>query len=149
MRVFLAGSTGVIGSRLLPMLVDAGHHVTALTRRPERAAALRAAAAEPVVADVLDAGAIAEAVLRAAPDIVMHQLTDLSNADTTANAELRTVGTRHLVDAALSAGVRRVVAQSITWAYASGPEPAVETAPLDLDAPDPRGRTVLGVDALE
>ncbi|WP_433556648.1 NAD-dependent epimerase/dehydratase family protein [Pseudonocardia xinjiangensis] len=149
MRVFLAGATGVVGSRLLPLLIDAGHHVTALTRRPERAATLRAAAAEPVVADVLDAGALAEVVRRAAPDVVMHQLTDLSAADTAANARLRTIGTRHLVDAALAAGVQRIVAQSIAWAYTSGAGPAAENEPLDRDAPEPRQRTVLAVDALE
>jgi nucleoside-diphosphate-sugar epimerase len=148
-RIFLAGATGAVGSRLVPLLVAAGHHVTALTRHPERAAALRAAGTEPVIADAHDAGALAEAVLRAAPEVVVHQLTDLSAADTAANAALRTAGTRHLVDAALASGVRRIVAQSIAWAYGRGADPAVEAVPLDRDALEPRRRSVLGVDALE
>ncbi|WP_219413890.1 NAD-dependent epimerase/dehydratase family protein [Pseudonocardia nigra] len=149
MRVFLAGSTGVVGRRLLPLLIADGHHVTALTRRPERAAGLRAAGAEPVVADARDGRALAAAVRDSAPDVVVHQLTDLGRADLTANSELRRVGTRHLVNAALDAGARRIVAQSIAWAYAGGDGPAAEDTPLDRDAPEPRRSTVHGVAALE
>jgi nucleoside-diphosphate-sugar epimerase len=149
MHILLAGSTGVIGRRLLPVLVAEGHHVTALTRRAERAALLRAAGADPVVADVRDAGALAAAVRDAAPEVVVHQLTDLAAADLAANATLRENGTRNLVDAALAAGARRVVAQSIAWAYLGGDRPATEDTPLDVDAPEPRRTTVRGVAALE
>lgn len=148
-RVFLAGATGVVGSRLIPLLLADGHHVTALTRRPDRAGALRAAGAEPVVADVYDAAALTATVRNAAPDVVMHQLTDLSAYDLAANANVRRVGTRNLVDAALAARVRRVVAQSIAFAYAGGSAPAVEETPLDLDAPEPRRTTVRSVADLE
>jgi nucleoside-diphosphate-sugar epimerase len=148
-RILLAGSTGVVGRRLVPLLVADGHHVTALTRRPERVPALRAAGAEPAVVDVRDAGALAETVRDTAPEVVVHQLTDLAAADLAANAELRGTGTRHLVDAARAAGTRRIVAQSIAWAYAGGDGPAGENTPLDLDAPEPRATSVRGVAALE
>ncbi|MCO1656280.1 NAD-dependent epimerase/dehydratase family protein [Pseudonocardia humida] len=149
MRILLAGATGVVGRRLVPLLVAGGHDVTALTRRPERAAGLRAAGARPAVVDVRDAAALAEAVRAAAPDVVVHQLTDLAAGDLAANAALRVAGTRVLVDAALAAGARRIVAQSIAWAYAGGDGPADEDTPLDLDAPEPRRTTVRGVAALE
>jgi nucleoside-diphosphate-sugar epimerase len=129
-RVFLAGATGVIGRRMIPLLLAEGHHVTALTRYPQRVDGLRAAGAEPVVADARDADALTVAVRDAAPDVVVHQLTDLGAADFAANSELRRVGTRHLVDAALAAGARRIVAQSVAFAYADGEAPAVEETPL-------------------
>jgi nucleoside-diphosphate-sugar epimerase len=148
-RILLAGATGVVGRRLVPLLVGSGHHVTALTRRPERVPELRAAGADPAVVDVRDAAALGAAVRDIAPEVVVHQLTDLGSADLAANAELRVTGTRNLVDAALAAGARRVVAQSIAWAYAGGDSPADEDTPLDLDAPEPRATTVRGVAALE
>jgi nucleoside-diphosphate-sugar epimerase len=148
-RILLAGSTGVVGRRLVPLLVADGHHVTALTRRPERLAALRTTGAHPVVADVRDADALATTVHDAAPEVVLHQLTDLGTGDLAANAALREVGTRNLVDAAVAAGARRIIAQSITWAYVGGDGPADEDTPFDFDAPGPRGATVRGVAALE
>jgi nucleoside-diphosphate-sugar epimerase len=149
MRVLLAGATGVVGRHLLPLLVERGHQVTGLTRREEDADALRVKGVEAVVADARDRDALVRAVRDAAPEIVLHQLTDLSGGDRKANAELRRTGTRNLLDAALSAGVRRVVAQSISWAYEPGADPAVEGVPLDLGASEPRLTTVEGVAALE
>jgi nucleoside-diphosphate-sugar epimerase len=131
MHVLLAGATGVVGRRVVPLLVADGHRVTGLTRRPDRAAALRALGAEPAVVDVVDRAALAATMRAAAPEVVMHQLTDLSGADLAANARLRVVGTRALVDAAKAAGVRRIVAQSIAFAYVDGPGPATEDVPLD------------------
>lgn len=149
MRVFLAGATGVIGARVLPLLRDEGHAVTALTRTAGGAAAIRAAGGTPVIGNVYDAGALERVLREAAPDVVMHQLTDLSGGPGDANARIRRIGTRNLVDAALAAGVRRIVAQSIAWAYEGGPDPAGESTPLDLAAPAPRRTTVEGVAALE
>jgi nucleoside-diphosphate-sugar epimerase len=148
-RILLAGATGVVGRRLVPLLVADGHHVTALTRKSEHAPALRAAGAQPAVVDVRDVGALAATVRDVAPEVVMHQLTDLGTADLAANAQLRVTGTRHLVDTALAVGARRIVAQSIAWAYAGGDGPAGEDTPLDLDAPEPRATTVRAVAALE
>ncbi|HEY8524749.1 MAG TPA: NAD(P)-dependent oxidoreductase [Acidimicrobiales bacterium] len=149
MRILLAGATGVIGRRLLRLLIDHDHRVTALTRSATRAGQLRAAGADAAVVDVYDRDRLTKAVGDAAPDVVLHQLTDLRTGDTRANATVRTVGTRNLVDAALAAGVRRIVAQSIAWAYEGGDEPATEATPLDLDAPEPRRTTTHGVAALE
>jgi nucleoside-diphosphate-sugar epimerase len=149
MRIFLAGATGVIGRNVVPRLIGQRHQVTGLVRRPEDAAWLRGLGAEAVVGDVFDRDAVLWAVRLAAPDVVMHQLTDLKGGDFQANSELRKTGTRHLVDAALAAGVRRVVAQSIAWAYEPGDVPAGGGVPLDLGASGSRLRMVEGVDALE
>ena len=100
-----------------------------MTRDPGQLPHLEATGASPAVADVLDSDAIAAVVRAAGPDTVMHQLTDLRDGSRAANAHLRTVGTRNLVDAARAAGVRRIVAQSIAWAYTAGEAPAAEDTP--------------------
>jgi nucleoside-diphosphate-sugar epimerase len=123
MRVFVAGAAGVLGSPLLPKLVAAGHEVTGTTRRPERAEAIRAAGAEPAVCDALDAGALGEAVAAARPDAVVHLLTALPQrynprSDYLAETNrIRIEGTRNLLAAASAVGARRVVAESIAFAY--------------------------------
>ncbi|MGW1932195.1 NAD-dependent epimerase/dehydratase family protein [Streptomyces sp. NPDC001919] len=137
MRVLVAGATGAVGRQMVPLLEGAGHEVVGISRRGPR----------PV--DVLDAGAVRRAVAEAAPDAVVHQLTDLGAADGAANNRIRTDGTRNLVDAARAAGVRRIVAQSISWAYAPGEGPADESVPLDPTWEEPRSRIVAGVRALE
>jgi nucleoside-diphosphate-sugar epimerase len=149
MRIFVAGATGVIGRRVVPRLVGQGHSVTGLVRRPEDAKWLRGLGADAVVGDVFDRDGLLRAVYRVAPDVVMHQLTDLRDRDFAANSEIRTTGTRYLMDAALAARARRVVAQSIAWAYEPGDVPADESVPLDLDATGIRLQTVQGVAALE
>ncbi len=149
MRIFLAGGTGVIGRSLLPRLIAAGHQVTGLARTAEGAGRLAAAGADAAVADVFDASALAEAVRAAALEVVIHQLTALGDRDFAANARIREIGTRHLVDAARAAGVRRIIAQSIAWMYGSGDAPATEQEPLDLAAPAPRSGSVAAVVALE
>jgi nucleoside-diphosphate-sugar epimerase len=149
MRVFLAGATGVIGRRVVPLLVGQGHSVTGLVRRAADAEWLRRLGADAVVGDVFDADGVQRAVRAATPDVVMHQLTDLEGGNFLANSEMRTTGTRHLVDAARAAGVRRMVAQSIAWVYEAGEGPAAEDVPLDLGADGSRLRSVQGVAALE
>lgn len=157
LRIFLAGASGAIGARLVPLLRQAGHRVVGTTRSAAKAETLRAAGVEPVVVDVFDAPALARAVAEARPDVVIHQLTDLPPgldpsrmAEATArNACIRDEGTRNLVQAAKAAGARRLVAQSIAWAYAPGPEPHSEDDPLELNAEGRRGITVCGVAALE
>ncbi|WP_052847241.1 NAD-dependent epimerase/dehydratase family protein [Streptomyces avicenniae] len=149
MHLFVAGAGGAVGRALLPRLLAAGHRVTGTSRSDAGAERVRAAGAEAVRVDALDAAALREAVVTAAPDAVFHMLTDLSAADGPANSRLRHEGTRNLVDAAGAAGVGRLVAQSISWAYAPGPDPAGESDPLDLDAPATRGATVAAVAALE
>ncbi len=157
MRIFLAGASGVIGRRLVPLLVAAGHSVVGTTRSAEKAAALVALGATQVLVDVFDAAALARAVQAAAPQAIIHQLTDLPHAPGTpghaaaldGNARLRIDGTRNLVAAAKSAGVMRLIAQSIAFVYAPGDGARVETDPLDLAATGARRRTVEGVVALE
>ncbi|HEY8478628.1 MAG TPA: NAD(P)-dependent oxidoreductase [Spirillospora sp.] len=143
MKIFLAGATGAVGRRLIPLLVQAGHEVAGTTRRSERAATLRDLGAEPVVVDVLNASALRKAVAAQRPDVVIHQLTDLSNEDFAANSHLRIVGTRNLVEAALASNVETMIAQSIAWLYAPGDGPAVETDPLDPSLPPYEGVAAL------
>ena len=141
MKIFLAGAGGVIGRRLTPLLVKAGHDVTGTTRAADTAAAVAALGAAPVVVDVFDAEAVTRAVAAARPDAVIHQLTDLAFAPGTPqyaeglkrNARLRVEGTRNLAAAARAAGVQRFVAQSIAFIYAAAPGLRVETDPLSSD----------------
>jgi|SRR5579884_1237988 len=149
MKIYLAGATGVVGRALVPMLVAAGHEVVATTRRPENAARLAAQGVRPVVLNVLDREAVLASLAAERPDAVIHQLTDLGSQDFQANNRLRIEGTRNLVDAALAAGVRRMIAQSLAFAYAPGDAPAREDDPLDVEASGSRGRMVAGVVALE
>jgi nucleoside-diphosphate-sugar epimerase len=120
-RVFLAGASGVIGRRLVPLLVEAGYEVAGMTRSPGKAGLLRELGAEPVVLDVYDAGSLRDAVVAFQAEAVMHQLTDLPDdparipAMGGANARMRTEGTRNLLAAAKAAGASRFVAQSIAW----------------------------------
>jgi nucleoside-diphosphate-sugar epimerase len=154
-RILLAGATGVIGRRLMPLLCDAGHQVVGMTRSESKAQAFHGA--EMVAADIFDAAAITRVVASIRPDIVIHQLTDLSGLADPAtaadairrNARIRTEGTRNLVAAALAANVRHMIAQSIAWAYAPGPLPHAEDDALDVEAGEPRSITVRGVAALE
>lgn len=139
MRIFLAGAGGVIGRRLMPMLAAAGHDVTGTTRSPERGEAIRAAGGTPVVVDVYDRDALIEAVVVARPEVIIHQLTDLtkpsgkplSEAELRRNARIREEGTANLVAAAHAAGAGRFVAQSVAWLYAPGGEPHGEDDPLE------------------
>jgi nucleoside-diphosphate-sugar epimerase len=158
-RVFLAGATGVIGRRLVPALLERGHHVTGMTRSEEKLAALRATGAEAVVADALDREAVQAVVREARPDAVIHQLTSIParidprrlERDFELNDRLRSEGTRILVQAARAAGASRILAQSIAFAYAPGPAGTLhrEDDPLHLDAPEPFRRSANAVHDLE
>ena len=103
-RVYFAGASGVIGGRLVPLLVDAGYTVGAMTRTPEKAARLAATGAEPIICDVFDRTALTRAVRRFEPDLLLHELTDLPDdreslpAESLLNARIRAEGTRNLLD---------------------------------------------------
>jgi nucleoside-diphosphate-sugar epimerase len=120
-RIFIAGASGVIGVRLIPLLTAGGHTVAGMTRSPGKAGLLAELGAEPVVCDVFDAAALTQAVTAFAPEVVFHQLTDLpdSTADierfAARNGRIRGEGTRNLLAAAAAAGAARVIAQSISW----------------------------------
>jgi nucleoside-diphosphate-sugar epimerase len=119
-RVFLAGATGVIGVRLVPLLVTAGHVVAGLTRSPAKQEMLRELGAQAIVCDVYDAAALRDWVVHFEPELILHELTDLPDdpaqiGDSAANARIRREGTRNLVAAAHEAEARRFVAQSVAW----------------------------------
>jgi nucleoside-diphosphate-sugar epimerase len=120
-RIFVAGATGLIGIRLVPLLVEAGHEVAGMTRSPDKAGRLRDLGAEPVICDVFDAEALAEADAAYGPDCVFHQLTDLPDNVTdmasfgARNDRIRSEGTHNLLAAAVAAGAEQFIAQSIAW----------------------------------
>jgi nucleoside-diphosphate-sugar epimerase len=120
MRIFLAGASGVIGIRLLPLLVTDGHAVAGMTRSPRKVAQLESLGAEPVVCDVYDAETLTAAVGAFGPDTVMDQLTDLPDHASqiplaARNDRMLSEGTRNLLAAAQAAGAPRILAQSIAW----------------------------------
>ena len=157
MGVFLAGATGAIGKPLVSLLLEAGHQVIGTTRSATKANALRAAGVEPAVVDVFDAPALFQTMSAVRPDLVMHQLTDLPPGldpsrmaeGTRRNARMRSEGTRTLVAAMREAGAHRLIAQSIAWMYAPGPQPHAEDDALDIHATGMRAITVAGVVSLE
>jgi nucleoside-diphosphate-sugar epimerase len=139
MRVFVAGATGAIGKQLVPRLVEAGHEVHGMTYSESKQAMLYELGAVPVVADALDPDQVAEAVGRARPDVIVHQLTAIGavdprhfDRDFALTSRLRTEGTDHLLSAGQAVGVRRFVAQSNAAPYArAGGAVKSEEDPLD------------------
>ncbi len=158
MRVFLAGATGVIGRSLVPALIEAGHEVIGTTRSPARAEQLRETGAGAVVCDALDAQALRRAVAEAEPQAIIDELTDIPatlqprryKTQLAATNRLRREATRNLVGAAQGAGVGRLLAQSVAFAYEpSGDWVKDEEAPLALGAEPPMNEVVDAVAALE
>ena len=157
MKVFVAGASGAIGRPLVRQLVAAGHDVTGMTRREERAAEIRATGASAVVCDVFDRDALGAAMKDAAPEVVVHMLTALPAViDFKADDPLgptnrvRKEGTRNLIEAARAAGARRVVAESVAFLYAPrGDWVKDEEAPLFEGAPGPFGDAVEALGDLE
>jgi nucleoside-diphosphate-sugar epimerase len=140
MKVFVAGATGAIGKQLVPLLVRAGHEVVGMTRSESKKAPLQNLGATPVVADALDPDQVADAVARARPEVIAHELTAITTLDPrhfdrdfALTNRLRTEGTDHLLSAGRAVGVRRFVAQSYTsWPYArTGGLVKSEDDPLD------------------
>ena len=128
MRVFFAGASGVIGRHVVPLLVDAGHTVGAMTRSTAKAELLSSAGAQPIVCDVFDRPALTGAVRAFAPELVLHELTDLPDdmkdlpGDSLLNARIRVEGTRNLLDAMSTLGQVKIVAQSVAWKMRPGRE---------------------------
>ena len=159
MRVFVAGGTGAVGAPLVRQLIERGHQVTATTRHPDAAGHVHRLGATVAKMDGLDAASVGEAVARAEPDAIIHQMTALSGTPDmrhfdrwfrTTNA-LRTAGTRHLLAAAQAAGVTRVIAQSYTgWTLArTGSAPATENEPLDTDPLPAQRESLAAIRTLE
>jgi nucleoside-diphosphate-sugar epimerase len=159
MRIFLAGATGAIGRPLVSALIAAGHSVVGLTHAPAKTEAIRRMGAEPVVADGLDAAAVRAAVMASSPEIIIHEMTDLTGASDlrhfnrtfAGSNRLRTVGTDHLLAAAREAGVRRFIAQSFCgWPYArNGVAIKTEADELDPDPPEELRPTLEAIRYLE
>lgn len=158
MRVLIAGAGGVIGLALTERLVADGHTVIGLTRSPDRGRAIRAAGGETILCDVLLERQAAEAMAKAAPDAVIHELSNLPpqldpkqlRAQLAPTNRLRREGTRNLIAAARAVGVPRLMAQSIAFAYApTGDWVKTESAPLAHDAPPPQDEVVSAVADLE
>jgi nucleoside-diphosphate-sugar epimerase len=159
MRVFVAGATGVIGCRLVPLLIERGHEVVATTRSPEKHDSLSALGATVAVMNGLDAASVGQAVARAEPDVIVHQMTALNGVSdlrrfdegfATTN-ELRTRGTDYLLAAADAVGVRRFVAQSYTgWPNERiGGPVKTERDPLDSNPPAHQRRSIAAIGYLE
>jgi len=128
LRIFLAGASGVIGQRLIPLLVQAGHVVGGMTRSPSKTGLLRYLGAEPTLCDVFDREALIQAVRDFNPDVVLNQLTDLPDdvaqigelADL--NARIRTEGTQNLIEAARRSASPKILTQSVAWQLPDGPD---------------------------
>jgi nucleoside-diphosphate-sugar epimerase len=153
----VAGATGAIGRQLVPRLVAAGHEVHGMTRSASKQALLDELGAVPVVADALDPDQVAEAVGRARPDVIVHQLTAIGAVDTRhmerdfePTNRLRTEGTDHLLSAGQAVGVRRFVAQSNVACYArTGAAVKTEEDPLDPSPVRPMRANLEGMRHLE
>jgi nucleoside-diphosphate-sugar epimerase len=159
MRVLVVGATGVVGRQLLPQLIAAGDQVIATTRSPAKVAGLITAGADPVVLDGLDGPAVSEAVAKAAPEVIVHEMTaipaviNFRNFDKTfaATNALRTVGVDNLLEAATAHGVRRVIAQSYAgWPNVrTGGPVKTEADPLDADPPLAQRASMAAIQHLE
>jgi nucleoside-diphosphate-sugar epimerase len=159
MKVFVAGATGAVGKRLVPLLVRSGYEVTASTRSPEKKARLRELGATPVVVDALDRNAVIHAVMLAEPDVVVHELTGLAGAKSFKRFDdefaltnrLRTEGLDHLLEGARAAGATRFIAQSYgNWNYErTGSGLKSEDDPLDPSPPANQRKTLEAIVYLE
>jgi NAD dependent epimerase/dehydratase family len=126
-RIFLAGASGVIGQRLIPRLVQAGHIVGGLTRSASKTELVSHLGAEPILCDVFDREALMRVVLGFKPDVLLNELTDLPDDAaqitklTDRNARIRTEGNRNLIAAARRSGSPKILAQSVAWQLPDGP----------------------------
>src|SRR5918995_737387 len=159
MKVFVAGATGALGRQLVPRLVGNGHDVTGMTRTDSKRDLVRSLGARPAVADALDPDAVARAVAEAEPEVIVHELTDLSGSFDMRHIDrffavtnrLRTEGTDHLLAAGRAVEARRFVAQSFAgWPFARTDGPVkTETDPLDPDPPEALRSTLHAIRHLE
>jgi nucleoside-diphosphate-sugar epimerase len=159
MKIFFAGATGVVGRRLIPLLVAGGHDVIATTRTPDKIATLRAGGADALLLDGLDKDAVMKAVASSRPDVIVHQMTALASIrnlrkfdeEFALTNRLRTEGTENLLAAARVAGTRKLVAQSYTgWTNERrGGRIKTEDDPLDSNPPKAMAKTLGAIRTLE
>ena len=159
MRVFVAGATGAVGKQLVPRLVAAGHEVHGMTHSESKQVMLDEMGAVPVVADALDPDQVAEAVGKARPEVIVHQLTAIGpvnprhmDRDFALTNRLRTEGTDYLLSAGQAVGVRRFVAQSngafFLYGRTGGPVKSEED-PVDPTPPRSVRRLIAAIRHLE
>jgi uncharacterized protein YbjT (DUF2867 family) len=128
LRIFLAGASGVIGQRLIPRLVQAGHVVGGMTRSAGKTELLARLGAEPIVCDVFEREALIQAIRDFKPDVVLNELTDLPDDVARIpelaelNARIRTEGTRNVIEAARQSASPKILAQSVAWQLPAGPD---------------------------
>ena len=138
MRIFVAGATGALGLAVVRRLINEGHDVVGLARSARRTASLGALGARVVVADALNAASLRDAVVGAQPDVVVHALTAIPSrgplraSDLDATNRLRVLGTKNLLSAAISAGTRRIIVESMVFIYGFGD---LRDTPLTEDVP--------------
>ena len=160
MKIFVAGATGVLGRALVPQLVAQGHEVVGMTRSASKQDLVRSLGARPVLADALDPDAVAQAVASAEPEVIVHELTDLSGKLSARDMRhperapmaimtnrLRSEGTDHLLAAGRAVGARRFVAQSFAafrWARTGGPV-LTEADPIDPNPPGAMRPALVGI----
>jgi nucleoside-diphosphate-sugar epimerase len=158
MKIFIAGASGAIGSHLVSQLVARGHEVVGTTRSAAKTGALRALGAEPVIVDALDPDSVADALAKAEPEVVVHQLTALSGPPDFRHAKrmaaatnrLRTEGTDHLLAAAHAVGARKFVAQSnAMWMERTGGPVADENGRIEPNPPADADEAVAALRHLE
>jgi nucleoside-diphosphate-sugar epimerase len=143
MHILLAGSTGVIGRQLVPVLTEFGHSVTGLSKSHG--------------VDLFDRNGVLRVVGELQPDVIVHMATAIPRAinprkidrDFELTNRLRTEGTHNLVEAAQKVGISQFVAQSLAYAYEPGPGLADETAPFLNEAPRQFKAIVDAVEELE
>jgi nucleoside-diphosphate-sugar epimerase len=149
MRIFVAGAAGMVGRLLLPKLVHEGHDVIGMTHREENKAVIEKTGARAVIADAFDREKILSTIGETQPEVVIHQLTSLSNRNFSENSRIRIEGTQNIVDASRAAGVKQIIAQSISWAYEPGERTASEDVLLDVNAAEPRKKMIDSITSLE
>ncbi|WP_152395625.1 NAD-dependent epimerase/dehydratase family protein [Paenibacillus guangzhouensis] len=149
MRILVTGASGVIGRNLIPLLVKDGHVVGGMVKSAASERIVAEMQAEPFVVDAFLQEDVDHMFQVFQPDVVIHQITALRQWNTFDNAHVRIEGTKNIVDAAKRVHVKRIVAQSISWAYEAGDAPATEDTALDLSAAEPRKTTIDGIVSLE
>jgi len=159
MRVFVAGSTGVVGKNLVPLLLESGHEVVALVRTPKKGKEAEALGAKAVVADALDKDALTAAIRRAEPEVILHQLTALTGVTNFKKLDeefaltnrLRTEATETMLAATRLVRGRRFIAQSFCgWPFAREGGPIkTEEDPLDPTPPATFRKTFAAIRYLE
>ena len=148
-KIFVAGATGLIGTKLTKRLLEEGYEVAGLTRSQQGKAKLEDQGITGFIGDVLKADTVESAIASYKPDIIINEITDLKQADMSANTRVRKEGTKNIVTAALNNDVQHIQSQSIAFVYEGGQGLATEETPLDYQSTGERKVTVDGVEALE